>query len=131
MESHCRMTYSPVAEEPNPFCTQVQMNKISINNFFLFPESSLMRIKCIYGLTNAPVIHCGIINPPLCLLNLALQVDSCLGGPAVGHSSIGFGLQVLQGCGHLFGQCSGLWGISFAPLRKKKAILSQTLFTLR
>lgn len=107
------------------------MNEISINNLLIFTEISLMKIKCTYGLTNTPVIHCGIINPPLCLLNLALQVDSCLGGPAVGHSSIRFGLQVLQGCGHLFGQCSGLWGISFAPKEEKRKShpVTDTIYT--
>lgn len=47
------------------------------------------------ALTDSAVIHCRVINPPLCLLNLAFQVDSCLGRPAVGHSPVGFGLQVL------------------------------------
>lgn len=47
------------------------------------------------ALTNSTVIYCRIINPSLRLFNLALEVDSCLGRSGVGHSPVGFGLQVL------------------------------------
>lgn len=123
MKSYYRMTYSLVAEE-NPSVPNYRWYRISINNLLIFTETSLMKVDCTDDLTNSPVIHCGIIYPPLCLLNLALKVDSCFGRSAVGHSPVGFGLQVLQGRGHLFGQCSGLWGISFPPAEEKTVILS-------
>lgn len=54
------------------------------------------------GLTHTTVIHGGIINPALGLLNLPFQVNSCLRGPAVGHSFVGLRLQILQTCRDLF-----------------------------
>lgn len=118
------MTYSSGAKEPLLHLITDDTGSLSTANLLIVTEPSLTMVKCSDGLTNSPVIHCGVIDPPLCLLNLALKVDSCFGGSAVGHSPIGFGLQVLQGSGHLFGQCPGLWGVSFPPAEKKTTFLS-------
>lgn len=77
-------------------------------------------------LTHAAVIDGGIVDPALRLLQLAFQVDICLCGPAVRHCFVSLGLQVLQSGSDLFGQSSGLRGITFTPLvfKKKKEALS-------
>lgn len=68
-------------------------------------------------LTHAAVIYGGIINPALRLLNLSFQVHGCLCRPAVRHSFVGLGLQVLQSCCNLFSQSSGLRSVTFTPIR--------------
>lgn len=83
-------------------------------------------------LTHATVVHRGVVNPTLRLLNFALQVHGCLGRPAVGHSLVGLGLQVLQRRGNLLGQSPGLGSVTFAPARQqvqRKKQLSLLSFT--
>lgn len=72
------------------------------------------------NLTHATVVHRGVVNPALRLLNFPLQVHGCLGRPAVGHSFVGLGLQVLQGRGNLLGQSPGLGSVTFAPTRQQQ-----------
>lgn len=73
--------------------------------------------RMVGGLTHTAVIHGGIVDPALCLLNLSFQVNSCLCRPAVGHSFAGLGLQVLQSCCDLFSQSSGFRSVTFTPMR--------------
>lgn len=113
MESRCRMTSSPKVEEP--LLRLITDDTGSLPKTRLFSPSPSSPPP---ALTDSPVVQCGIIDPALRLLNLAFEVDSSFGGSAVGHSPIGFGLQILQGRGHLFSQCSGFWGISFPPAEK-------------
>lgn len=68
-------------------------------------------------LTDAVVVHGGIVNPALCLLDLSLQVHSSLCRSAVGHGFVCLGLQVLQSCCDLFSQSSGLRSVTFTPTR--------------
>ena len=71
-------------------------------------------------LTHAAVIYGGIVDPALRLLDLSLQVHSCFCRPAVCHSFVGLGLQILQSCCDLFSQSSGLRSVTFTPIRKLK-----------
>lgn len=74
-------------------------------------------------LTHAAVVHGGILNPALRLLDLSFQVNSGLCRPAVGHGFVGLGLQVLQRCCDLFSQSSGLGSVTFTPIRNLKTAL--------
>lgn len=83
-------------------------------------------------LTNTAVVYCGIVDPALRLFDLSLQMNSCLCRPAVGHSFVGLGLQVLQSCCDLFSQSSGFGSVTFTPIRKLKiAKMSEVAFNYK
>lgn len=80
-------------------------------------------------LTHTAVIHSGIVNPALRLLNLSFQMNSRLCRPAVGHSFVGLGLQVLQSCCDLFSQSSGFRSVTSTPKRNlRTAKRSEVVF---
>jgi len=66
-------------------------------------------------LTHAAVVHVGVVDPAMRLLDLALQVHGGLGGPAVRHRLVGLGLQVLQRRGDLLAQRPGLQCVPLTP----------------
>lgn len=62
--------------------------------------------------TDAAVVHRGVVDPSLRLLDLPLQVNGGFGGSSVGHRFAGFGLEVLQSRGDLLRESSSLRGVA-------------------